>query len=743
MQIENNPLWRAGKHPLAWGCLLLLAVAVLNNWPMAFFGFAWDDHGYVVRNYPLQDPLSLKALLWCLTAFAEANWHPVTWLALHLQFQLFGLNPGGYHVVNLLLHIADTLLLYALLWRVTRCPGKSLLVAALFCVHPLHIESVAWISEIKDVLSTLFFLLALHAYISYARAPSLGRYSLVGLLLALGLASKPMVVTAPCVMALMDYWPLGRWASGPQPAFPGGAGPRFPARRLILEKLPLLAMVAATCVLTLLAQRQGGAIASLSGFTLDMRLGNVLNSYVMYLWRMAWPWPLSFFYPYEPMPLWRVLACLAALAALSAGVWRLRRDKPYLLFGWLWHLGTLAPVIGLVQVGSQAMADRYTYIPSIGVFTAVVWLLDDLRRRLGLSFLLPAALSTAVVFAFMCLSLDYQLKWINEEELYNHGLSIDPDNVVALNNYGIILMKNNDVDNAIRHFKKNIDASPKSHGAKSNLVGIYLSRGDIRTALDYACQILRSSPFNEAPYRFLAQCLYLIQEDAAAEYMLRRALEYSPSELKNVTLLVDLFFKNKRYDEALLLIDKHLPQAYDRDPMKALMLWFAGRAYLQQGRLEESQAAFDKVLALHVNFPIARQGLARVALARNDIEKAVSELKTSLRLYPNDAATQALLGQVYLRQGRHGKAYVQLKRAMAHPKTLNPDDAPDAYLAMASLARWSGQEDAAARYAARAHESRTLLGAQAGRAWSPLLLSEDNGKFLRKQFPEAFAATPR
>ncbi len=743
MQIKNNTLWRAGKHPLAWGCLLLLAVAVLNNWPMAFFGFAWDDHGYVVSNYPLQDPLSLKTILWCLTAFAEANWHPMTWLALHLQFQLFGLNPGGYHVVNLLLHIADTLLLYALLYRVTRRAGKSLLVAALFCVHPLHIESVAWISEIKDVLSTLFFLLALHAYASYSRGPTLGRYGLVGLLLALGLASKPMVVTAPCVMALMDYWPLGRWTGGPQAAFPDAAGPRFPARRLILEKLPFLAMVAAACVLTLLAQRQGGAIVSLSGFSLDMRLGNVLNSYVMYLWRMIWPWPLSFFYPYEPLPTWRVLACLAILAALSLGVWRLRRDKPYLLFGWLWHLGTLAPVIGLVQVGAQAMADRYAYIPSIGAFTAVVWLLDDLRRCLGLSVLLPAALSTAAVFAFMCLSLDYQLKWINEEELYSHGLSIDPDNVVALNNYGIILMKKNDVDNAIQYFKKNIEASPKSHGAKANLVGAYLSKGDLRTALDYACQLLRSSPFNEAPHRLVAQCLYLIQEDAAAEYMLRKALEYSPSELKSVTLLADLFVKNKRYDEALALIDKHLPQAYDRDPMKALLLWFAGRVFLQQGKLEESQAAFNKALTLHQNFPIARQGLARVALARNDLDQAASELKASLALYPEDPAAQALLGQIYALQGRYGKAHVQLKRALDNPKTLPCDDAPDAYLTMAALARWSGQEDAAAKFAARAHECRTLLGAQAGRAWSPLLLSEDNGKFLRTQFPEAFAATSR
>ena len=743
MQIEKNPLWRAGKHPLLWGCLLLTAVTVLNNWPMAAFDFAWDDYGYVVRNYPIQDPVSLKSLLWCLTAFAEANWHPMTWLALHLQFQLFGLNPGGYHVTNLLLHIVNTLLLYALLYRTTRAVGKSLFVAALFSVHPLHIESVAWISEIKDVLSTFFFLLMLHAYSSYAIRPGIGRYSLVGILLAMGLASKPMLVTAPFVLLLLDYWPLGRWTGGPEAVLPKTAGPRYAARRLILEKLPFLAMVAVVCVLTYLAQREGGAVASLNHTPMLVRLANVTNSYVMYVWRMIWPWPLSFFYPYEAIPAWRFGACLSGLAVASACFWRLQGPKPYLLISWLWYLGTLLPVIGLVQVGAQAMADRYTYIPSIGVFTAFAWLLDDLRRRLGLSSLLPAALSTTVVFAFMYLSLDYQLKWINEEELYSHGLTIDPENVVALNNYGIVLMGKNDVENAIQHFKKNIDASPKAHNAKVNLVGIYLRKGDIRTALDYACQILRNAPFYETSYRFVAQCLYLMREDAAAEHMLRKSLSLNPSELNSVILLVDLYLTNKRYDESLQLIDSHLSQAYDRDPRKALLLWFAGRAYLQQGRLAESQAAFDKVLALHKIFPIARQGLARVAMARNDLDKAVTELKTSLTLYPDDPAAQALLGQVYLRQGRPGKASVQLKRAMAHPKTLNPDDAPDVYLAMASLARWSGQEDAAAKFAARAHESRTLLGAQAGRAWSLLLLSEDNGTFLKQYFPEAFAATSR
>lgn len=707
MQIEKNPLWRIGKHPLLWGCLLLTAVTVLNNWPMAAFGFAWDDHGYVVRNYPIQDPVSLKSLLWCLTAFAEANWHPMTWLALHLQFQLFGLNPGGYHVTNLLLHIANTLLLYALLYRTTRAVGKSLFVAALFSVHPLHIESVAWISEIKDVLSTFFFLLTLHAYASYARRPGLWRYSLVGILLALGLASKPMLVTAPFVMLLLDYWPLGRWIGGPEAAFPGADRQRYAARRLILEKLPFLAMAGVVCVLTFLAQREGGAVSSLSAVPMLLRIGNVANSYILYIWRMAWPWPLSFFYPYTSVPFWKFILCIGLLSLISFFALISSKTKPHLLFGWLWYAGILIPVIGIVQVGAQAMADRYTYIPSIGIFIAITWLLDDLRKRVHLSILLPSALSIATLLIFMCISLDYLLKWINEEELYTHGLHIDKDNPISLNNYGIILFQKKDYDNAIKSFTQNIETNPSSLGARTNLSGLYLSQKNPEKALEVLIPALQGNPNNGTIYLLLGQIFNSVGDTEITERILRKGLTFPQNTVQTAAVLADLLIRQRRFNEALDITKHYSQQVYDKDPQKAMLIWCEGRAQRGLGETGKSHQAFLEALRLQPIFPNVRRELARMALAENDLEQARVQLELSLRQYPWDPTAWALLGQISLAQGHNSHAYAQFRRAF-DPRFMDieSDMKIIAHLEFAKLLRSFGYSERAAEHAAQAEDLR-------------------------------------
>ncbi len=710
MQIEKNPLWRVGKHPLFWGCLLLTAVTVLNNWPMAAFGFAWDDHGYVVRNYPIQDSVSLKSLLWCLTAFAEANWHPMTWLALHLQFQLFGLNPGGYHVTNLLLHIANTLLLYTLLYRTTRAAGKSLFVAALFAVHPLHIESVAWISEIKDVLSTFFFLLMLHAYVGYARRPDLRRYGLVGVLLALGLASKPMLVTAPFVMLLLDYWPLGRWTSGPEAVLPDAAAPRYSARRLILEKLPFFAMVGVVCVLTFLAQRDGGAVIGLSGVPLFMRLNNVINSYVMYAWRTLWPWPLSFFYPYDQVPTWRLIICMVTLIVLSFFVWIFRRTKPYLLFSWLFYLGTLVPVIGIVQVGAQSMADRYMYIPSIGLLILITWALDDIRNKIGSGILLATTLSIAMIFISMCISLEYLLNWTSEEDLYTHGIEIDNTNYVAHNNFAVILALKKDTKKAKEHFKKNVELAPNVPGGRSSLAGLALGEGDPTQALEYMLPALTLSPSNSQTFMTLGFIFDQIRDDATAEQLFKLALQRKPSRPQVASALAALLVRQRRYDEALDFINEQASQLHDREPVKAILMWCAGLAYLHKGLTQQSQESFREALRLQPDLPNAYHGLARLAFSQQNPQAAIVELKTALRTVPNDPTARALLGKAYAQQGHNGKAYVQLRRALDSRKgRMEENDAADANLGLSRLSRFFGQEEQAALYAARAHDYRTIL----------------------------------
>ncbi|OLN28461.1 Tetratricopeptide TPR_2 repeat protein [Desulfovibrio sp. DV] len=723
MQIENNPLFRAGKNPLVWGCLLLTAVTILNNWPMAAFGFAWDDHGYIVRNYPIQDPVSLKSILWCLTAFAEANWHPLTWLALHIQFQFFGLNPGGYHVVNLLLHLANTLLLYALLFRTTRAVGKSLAVAALFSVHPLHIESVAWISEIKDVLSTFFFLLTLHAYTSYARRPGPGRYGLVCLSLACGLAAKPMLVTAPFVLVLLDYWPLGRWLAGPTAVLQTPIVPRFPARRLILEKLPLLAMVAAVCVLTFMAQHDGGAVAKLSSLPILMRLGNVANSYLLYLWRMIWPWPLSFFYPLVPVPIWRFALCLLGLAVLSYAMWRTRRNKPYLLFGWLWYLGTLVPVIGLVQVGSQAIADRYTYIPSIGVFIAASWIIDDLRKRVRLSVLLPAAMTIAVVFILMCVSLDYLLKWINEEELYSYGLSLDENNPIARNNLGIFLIKNKNSGDAAKQFKSDLEINTNSEAARLNLANISLMRGNYSEMLDYLLPALQINPNNGLIYYFLGQMFNQVHDTEMAEKLFRKGLNFKDLKFKTAVALTDVLIQEGHYKEALSVSENFMSKIYDKDPQKSMLLWNSSRAHRLKEDFVNAKIDAERALQLQPIFPNARRELALLAVNGKNTYAAVKELKLSLGQYPFDPNTWALLGQIYFDQGRYSRAYEQLRRALCHEHELYDNFAIDAHLNMAVLLRRFGQADDAALHSARANDLRLIATSKAAQSLRQRLFS--------------------
>ena len=707
MQIEKNPLWRIGKHPLLWGCLLLAAVTILNNWPMAAFGFAWDDYGYVVRNYPIQDPVSLKSLLWCLTAFAEANWHPTTWLALHLQFQLFGLNPGGYHVTNLLLHIANTLLLYALHYRTTRAVGKSLFVAALFSVHPLHIESVAWISEIKDVLSTFFFLLMLHAYVTYSRRPGLWRYGLVGLLLALGLASKPMLVTAPFVMLLLDYWPLGRWTGGPEAVLPDAVGPRYLARRLILEKLPFLAMVAAACVLTFLAQRDGGAVASLSHTPMMVRLGNVTNSYVMYVWRMIWPWPLSFFYPYEAIPAWRFGACLTGLAVVSAWLWRLRGPKPYLLIGWLWYLGTLVPVIGLVQVGAQAMADRYTYIPSIGLLLASAWLLDDLRKRVKISLLLPTAMTAAVTILFMCVSLDYLLKWSSEEDLYTYGISVNGENTVALLNHSLLTLQSNQTQAAIEQLNKVLKITPGSFLARANLAAIYLQTNNQSQAFDDILAASKLNPKHEMVYKILGKIFQSFHDYDFAARIYQEGLAHTKADSSITLDLTMTLIKQHRYEEALSLCDEYLPHVPDKNPVKAFLLLYKAVAYRHLNDPEKAKEHLIAAMALQKLFPHVHRELAALALADNMPALAEKELVSSLREYPFDPAAISMLAQIYASEGKYRKAYQLYRRAATFPTSvLDENDAIDMRLGYAAVLRRFGQTNAADMQSALAQDLR-------------------------------------
>ena len=375
--------------------LLLILGTIVVYIPALHNGFVnYDDPDYVTANLHVRQGLSWSNIRWAFTATVQANWHPLTWISHMIDVQFFGMNPTGHHAVSVLLHAINVVLLFFLLARTTGYTLRSAAVAAIFAVHPLNVESVAWIAERKSLLCMLFFLLALLAYGWYVRKPGIGRYLCVGFLFAMGLMAKPMVVTFPFVLLLFDYWPLQRLKEG-QITFP----------KLLIEKIPLFALSAASAMITVIAQHGAGALGITAALPLSFRIKNAIYSYLIYIFKGIWPSRLAVFYPHpeNTLALWKVLLAALVLLAITVLVWHFRRYK-YLLAGWLWYLGTMVPVIGIVQVGRQAMADRYAYVPFIGLFVMAVWLIAELFARIRLSLPAAAVIGVAVLSSYAAAS---------------------------------------------------------------------------------------------------------------------------------------------------------------------------------------------------------------------------------------------------------------------------------------------------------------------------------------------------
>ena len=419
-------------------CFLLGVSTLLLYSPVGEHPFVnYDDVTYVVQNSHVTAGLTWDTLTWALTATEASNWHPLTWISHALDCQLFGLNPAGHHWMNAAIHSLNAIILFLLLWRATGARWRSLVVAALFGLHPLNVESVAWIAERKNVLSTLFFFLALGAYGWYARKPEIRRYLVVALLFVLGLASKPMVVTLPFVLMLVDYWPLQRiegWsglASSSSSSLVAFPVPQARLSRLLLEKLPLLALSAGSAIITMVAQSE--SVVPGLALPFGVRMETALYAYGMYLWKAIWPAHLALIYPHpgRGLPLWQVFISALLIAIVLAVAWRQRVTRPYLAVGWLWYLGTAVPVIGMVQVGVQAIADRYAYVPLIGVFVAGVWGVVELadRWQVGVA---PRVVAAWLILAALAFTTWRQIAyWQSTEDLWTHALQVTNGNSMA------------------------------------------------------------------------------------------------------------------------------------------------------------------------------------------------------------------------------------------------------------------------------------------------------------------------
>ena len=440
----------------------------------------FDDQTYVFRNQNLEAGLSLDGVRWAFSTLYFSNWHPLTWLSYLLDYELWELRPGGYHLTSLLLHVATTLLLFAALRRLTLAFWRSAFVAALFGLHPLHVESVAWVAERKDVLSGLFWMLTLWSYAVYAERPSSWRYLQVALYFAIGLLAKPMLVTLPVVLLLLDYWPLGRFRSTDS----GRSIDATRIGRLFLEKMPLGVLAAGSCWITIVAQTRTGALIEIGELPLVLRVGNATVAYVAYMASTIWPSGLAAFYPHPAYSLGvgLVLASGLLLGAISIAVLRFGASRPYLPVGWLWYLGTLVPVIGIVQVGQQAMADRYTYLPLIGLFLIVSWGGCELwtRWRSDRRYLTTCALGVlSILFAVTWLQVGH---WKDSITLWEHALRVTSNNERAHSNLATAALRHGDEEVAFAHYVEALRIQPRSYITQIRVAGLLGRQGKLEVA---------------------------------------------------------------------------------------------------------------------------------------------------------------------------------------------------------------------------------------------------------------------
>lgn len=630
-------------------CLALALATAFAYWPVRHHGFIrFDDEGYVAENYVVQQGLTQQGVAWAFVPGHAANWHPLTWLSHMLDCELFGVKPGAHHLVNLLFHIVNAVLLFLLFRKITGALWRSAFVAALFALHPLHVESVAWISERKDVLSTFFGLLTIWFYARYvqsqkskAQSPKFGGgmrwYGLSLFFFALGLMSKPMLVTFPFVLLLLDFWPLNRLKFSP-----------FEIRNLkfvIFEKLPFLALTAVSSVLTFLAQQNSGAMATLDQLILSHRIRNAFVAYIGYLGKMFWPAKLAILYPIQVWPLWMVICSALLLVFLSAAAFKLATRRPYILVGWLWYLGMLVPVIGLVHVGSQWMADRYTYLPLIGIFVILAWGGYDLLRFPKLR----AALGVVTIALSLVLTRHQVVLWRDSETLFKHALRFTQKNVVIQNNLAAEYVVQGRLDDAIVLLNEALSHNPNLANTLANLGSALERQGKIEEAMSKYVRATELNPKNPEAQNNLGFLLLMRGDFQNAIQRFKLALKYRVE----------------------------FPEPY----------YNLGNAYFMQGDLMKALSHYESAAKYNPDYAEARSNLGYTLLKLGQSAAALPHLEAAVNLKPDYAQAHNNLAEAFSRLGKFAEAETHSRRAVQ----LQPDSATfqDVFgLALAAQKKW-------------------------------------------------------
>jgi tetratricopeptide (TPR) repeat protein len=635
-------------------CALLLLAVVLVFGQTVRYGFVnYDDDRAVYRNPQVTRGLSAQGMVWAFTHRHFGNWIPLTSLSHMLDCRLYGLNAGGHHLTNMLLHAATVVLLFLVLRHMTGHVWLSALVTALFAVHPLRVESVAWVTERKDVLSGLFFVLTLGAYARYVQHPfSIVRYLPIMIFFAMGLMAKPMLVTLPALLLLLDYWPLRRLEGDPglDTTVPhckdedllGGASvgtsglQSVPKRfsfpwRIGIEKLPLLLLVGVSCLATL---TQGEALAANERYPLWWRIGNALISYVTYLSQSLCPMDLAVLYPRLglALPFGRIFAAFLVLAAITATTWVWRRRQPYLLVGWLWYLGMLVPVIGIVQIGSQAVADRFTYLPQIGLWIALVWGAAEVCRSSPSRRWMCGGASALVLAILMGCAWRQASFWHDSETLWTHTLACTSRNSGAHFIFATGLAREGRIDEALKHYRKAMDIQPDDPLPPCNIADILANQGRIDEAVAWYQKALKIQPDCVMAHNNLGELLARQGRlDEAAEHY-RQVLKIQPDYAAAYCNLGNVWMARGQLEKA----EAKYRKALEIEPDYAMARSNLGNIFARQGRLDEALTHYYKALEIQPTLAMAHNNLGDILVARGQFPEALDHYRQALESQPND-----------------------------------------------------------------------------------------------------------
>lgn len=653
------PIQSIFRKPAFW-CFFLLVISAVPYIQVIHHEFVtFDDHIYITENMQVQKGLTFENIRWAFTDFSSANWHPVTWLSHMLDCELFGLNPGMHHLVNVFFHVITTILCFLALYQLTNDLWRSLIVSTFFAIHPLHVESVCWASERKDVLSALFWMLTLLLYSLYLkRERNVILYLLLIFAYALGLMAKPMLVTLPFVLLLLDIWPLGRIPSLKEV---GGSFKMIALEfiPLVKEKFPLFILMFLSCIITIKAQSSVGAIDTLENISFSDRLLNSVYAYASYLYKTVWPLNLACFYPYDKnLAVWKFFLSILIVALISfLALWNIRK-RPYLLTGWFWYLGTLVPVIGLVKVGSQAMADRYTYIPHIGLFISVVWSLGTYHKK-WLRYFWGAACVTAM-FLFSYLTWVQAGYWKDSFSLWNRAAKVTRNNYFAHSNLGLCYADKDQPEFARTHFEKALLLKPNDYDTLNNYAGFLSKNGEEEKAQRLIERAVSLKPNSKHAYNNLGVLSLRQNEFEKSLEHFDNALKMDPGFPEANNNKGKALFQLERYDAAM----KHFVTAIENKPDCLECLMNLGALYRRQKKYALSVEAYEKAAALNMNSPDIRYLLGKVCLEKGDRQNALSAFKAAIDLDDSNKDYYNELGRCHLDLKNYKKAVFHFSKAL-------------------------------------------------------------------------------